>query len=474
MGFNMQTPEKILIIGAGPTGLGAAWRLQELHHENWTLIDASPAAGGLSSSVIDHAEFTWDLGGHVVFSHYAYFDELIDKAMQGQWIYHNREAWVWMNERFIPYPLQHNVWQLPNDVLIPILESLVELHQTPDKPNPSHFKDWLLTHFGAGLCDAFMFPYNFKVWGYKPEDMSCNWCGERVAAIDLKRTLRNLINRHSDITWGPNATFRFPSQGGTGSIWRSLASMLPSQNVLYSNRVTKIDPHRRIVLCDNNQQFNYDKLITTTPLDLLLTYLVDCPTLSCKANQFRYSSTYIFGIGIDEPVPDILKTKCWMYFPEEIYPFYRVTVFSNYAPSNVPRQTMQYSLMAEVCQTSEKPVDSSRLETQVLEGLYQSRLIRRDAKIASVFSQRLEHGYPTPFQGRDELLSDVQPKLEAMNIFSRGRFGGWRYEVSNQDHSVMQGVEIVNRLLLNMQEMTYTNPNEANRCKHPIATHRPE
>jgi hypothetical protein len=82
-------------------------------------------------------------------------------------------------------------------------------------------------------------------------------------------------------------------------------------------------------------------------------------------------------------------------------------------------------------------------------------LIPPQTKIISIFSTALEHGYPVPFAGRDELLNEVQQHLERLDIFSRGRFGGWRYEVSNQDHAFMQGVEIIDRLHENKPEYTY-------------------
>ena len=54
---------KIAIIGAGPTGLGAAFRLTELGLSNFTVFEASDHAGGLASSFRDEAGFTWDIGG---------------------------------------------------------------------------------------------------------------------------------------------------------------------------------------------------------------------------------------------------------------------------------------------------------------------------------------------------------------------------------------------------------------------------
>ena len=65
----------------------------------------------------------------------------------------------------------------------------------------------------------------------------------------------------------------------------------------------------------------------------------------------------------------------------------------------------------------------------------------------SFWHHREEHGYPTPSRARDEALGILLPALEARGVYSRGRFGAWKYEVSNQDHSCMQGVELADRLL---------------------------
>ena len=73
----------------------------------------------------------------------------------------------------------------------------------------------------------------------------------------------------------------------------------------------------------------------------------------------------------------------------------------------------------------------------------------------SRWHRRLEHGYPTPWLGRDEVLREVEQALHADGIYSRGRFGAWKYEVSNQDHSLMQGVEAVERILDGAAERTY-------------------
>ena len=143
-----------------------------------------------------------------------------------------------------------------------------------------------------------------------------------------------------------------------------------------------------------------------------------------------------------------------MYFPEDNCPFYRVTLFSNYSPYNVPDIRHYWSLIAEVSESPHKPVNRGGLMEEVLEGALNTRLIECREDIASTWSYRAEYGYPTPGLDRDEVLAEIVPFFEASDVYSRGRFGSWKYEVSNQDHSFMQGVEVVERLLNGRPEIT--------------------
>jgi hypothetical protein len=112
--------------------------------------------------------------------------------------------------------------------------------------------------------------------------------------------------------------------------------------------------------------------------------------------------------------------------------------------------------MAEGSESSVKPVDASRIVEQVIAGFRHVGFIDDATPIVTRWHRRLPFGYPTPWLGRDTVLEAVQPTLEARGILSRGRFGAWKYEVSNQDHSAMQGVEAIDRLLLGTPESTVT------------------
>lgn len=451
----MSASKRVVVVGAGPTGLGAAWRLRELGHADWDLYEAGGGPGGLASSVVDDAGFTWDLGGHVLFSHYRYFDDLMEAALGDQWLEHQREAWVWLRDRWVPYPFQNNIWRLPPDDVLACLEGLIAIQSNHGGPPPASFDQWLEVSFGTGLCDIFMRPYNEKVWAYHPRKLDVGWMGERVATVDLSTILRNILHQRDEVSWGPNATFRFPLRGGTGAIWQSVAGQLPAERIHYHKRVVAIDPSSHTIGFDDGSSTSYDQLISTMPLDRLLAALQGEPDLSELSGEFVHSSSHIVGVGLAGQPPDQLQTKCWMYFPETSIPFYRCTVFSNYSPNNVAVPGKQWSLMAEVSESGDKPVDAASVVGDTIAGMRQAQLIGPDAVIESTWHRRLDHGYPTPWLGRDRVLDPVDARLSRLGIRSRGRFGGWKYEVANQDHSVMQGVEAVDAILSGTEEPTY-------------------
>jgi protoporphyrinogen oxidase len=444
---------RIVIIGAGPTGLGAAWRLHELGHRNWELYESADHPGGLASSVVDEQGFTWDLGGHVLFSHFKYFDNVMDLALGDAWVEHVREAWVWIRDRWVPYPFQNNIWRLPDEELAACLNGLIDLQDKP-RDKPRSFRDWLLQSFGAGLCDTFMFPYNRKVWAYDPSRLDVGWMGERVATVDLERIQRNVALRRDDLGWGPNSTFRFPLHGGTGAIWRAVAARLPAAQIHYGRTVSQVDLDKQRLTMADGESIAYDALISTMPLDQLLRSIPARPDLAALAPAFMYSSSHIVGIGMKGTQRDDLRTKCWIYFPEDKVPFYRATVFSNYSPNNVPTSSPHWSLMAEVSESPEKPVRQETLVADVIAGFLACGFID-PAAIVTSWHRRLPRGYPTPWLGRDEVLNPVAEKLRRAGVLSRGRFGAWKYEVSNQDHSFMQGVEAVNNILHGTPEATF-------------------
>src|ERR1700746_3039917 len=100
---------KVAIIGAGPCGLACARELDRWGHRDGALYERHGHAGGLAASVVDPAGFTWDLGGHVVFSHFGEFDALLEEAMGDDVLHHERSSYVRFDDHWVPYPFQNNL-----------------------------------------------------------------------------------------------------------------------------------------------------------------------------------------------------------------------------------------------------------------------------------------------------------------------------------------------------------------------------
>ncbi len=145
-----------------------------------------------------------------------------------------------------------------------------------------------------------------------------------------------------------------------------------------------------------------------------------------------------------------------MYFPEDNCPFYRATLFSNYSPNNAPRR--YWSLMLEISESPQKPVEAETLVQCCIDGSVAVGLLRPNQRVVKSWCKRVEYAYPTPTKDRDARLGVLLSCLEEHNIFSRGRFGSWKYEVSSMGHSYMQGLEVARRIILGEDETVLASP----------------
>jgi protoporphyrinogen oxidase len=350
---------------------------------------------------------------------------------------------------------------------------------------PKDFDEWIMRQMGVGIADLFMRPYNFKVWAVPTTDMQCQWLGERVAAPNVKGVINNIIHNKTAGNWGPNATFRFPAKDGTGGIWIAVDKTLPDEKKLYGDKgsVTKVDADGHRVILKDGTVVNYKKLVNTMAVDSLVEKMGDQELIDLSKGLF-YSSTHVIGVGIRGERPERIGDKCWLYFPEDDCPFYRATIFSNYSPYNQPQADVKlatqqladgskpkssepqagpyWSIMLEVSESSKKPVDTKNMLKDCIQGLINTEMIRSDDEIVSTYHRRFDHGYPTPSLEREGVLTKLLPALQAKDILSRGRFGSWRYEVGNQDHSFMLGVEAVDHVVNGAVELTLNNPDYVN------------
>ncbi|CAK7274108.1 hypothetical protein SEPCBS57363_005992 [Sporothrix epigloea] len=479
----------VLVIGAGPTGLGAAKRLNHINGPSWLILDSNEKAGGLASTDVTPEGFLYDVGGHVIFSHYKYFDDCLDEALpkEDDWYHHQRISYVRYRDLWVPYPFQNNISVLPKEDQVKCIDGLIEsaLECRVANTKPANFDEWIVRMTGTGVADIFMRPYNYKVWAVPTTKMQCQWLGERVAAPDVKTVIRNVVLNKVAGNWGPNATFRFPARDGTGGIWIAVADTLPEKKKIFGKKgeVSKVNADKKIVTLADGTTIGYGKLVNTMAVDKLVEKMEDKELVDLSKGLF-YSSTHVIGVGLRGERPERIGDKCWLYFPEDNCPFYRATIFSNYSPYNQPEADVKlptlyladgskpatsepeagpyWSVMLEVSQSSMKPVDEENLLKDCIQGLINTDMIKSDDAIVSNYHRKFVQGYPTPTLEREGVLKDLLPKLQAKDILSRGRFGSWRYEVGNQDHSFMLGVEAVDHIVNGAVELTLNYPDFVN------------
>jgi protoporphyrinogen oxidase len=118
----------------------------------------------------------YDVGGHVIFSHYKYFDDCINEALpeDSDWYTHQRISYVRYKGLWVPYPFQNNISMLPKEDQVSCMDGMIDaaLESRVSNDKPKNFDEWILRTMGEGVANIFMRPYNYKVWAVPPIKVS--------------------------------------------------------------------------------------------------------------------------------------------------------------------------------------------------------------------------------------------------------------------------------------------------------------
>lgn len=465
---------EVLIAGAGPCGLGAALEMLESGpggEGDFLIVDPHTRSGGWAASEITPEGFTFDFGGHVLFPHKKYpaFASLLE-SLPIEWSKSVPQRGVQVNGRFLPYPAQRNLQRLPLLKLARALASVVK-HRAAEAPDgqlqatggEGDLKTYLLSRFGPYITSLLMEPLNRKQWAHSTDVLTDVWVAHRsgskipnVVDLDVLRILRNLLMRRDDPGWTPETRVTYPAKGGTGAIWTAVASRIPQQKMLLGTRLMAISLETKTALLSNGETVRWQHLLSTMPLDSLVRMLeTERPALAGKAERLVRARSRLFGFGIRGKLPPRYAGLHSCQVTDADVPFWRLNFPMTVSQGNGPEGC--YSLLCEVSEPASQP-PATELRAQVQSQLYRMGLLgRAGLQLISSMEATVDHGYPVPFLGRDSLLQEIQSVLDEEKIFSRGRFGSWRYEISNQDHAFMQGAEAIRRILFQIPEETFGN-----------------
>lgn len=434
----------ILVIGAGPTGLAAGHHLHEHGRDEWLILEAGDTVGGLARSYTVDG-YTFDIGGHVLFSRDQAFLTLLDRLLGDEHTTIRREAWVFTSGRHVRYPFQNHLRGLDPQVTHECLAGLVaaRLAAASGASQPENFHDWVHATFGTGIARHFMLPYNEKVWAVPAERMTYDWISDRVAEVDLDAVLRNVVLGVDSAPWGPNSTFRYPLHGGTGRLWQRMAEPL-TDRIRLRSPVVRVDTGAHRVQTSDGRWRRYERLLSTMPLDEFIATCADAPQAVRRAAAGLVATgSHIVAVAVDRPPT---PGRNWVYYPDPDVPFHRVTHLSNYSP-HVTARPGQTLLLTETSTSAHRPVPADTIAARVLTGLARVGLLEDGDRVLGVWRSTHRRTYPVPTLGRDAALNAVQGWLAGRDIVSTGRFGGWRYEEGNMDHAVAAGFRFADRVI---------------------------
>ena len=315
-----------IIIGAGLAGLSTA---QHLSREG-LILERSAAPGGLATTVFEKG-YGFDVTGHWLHMRDPGIRALLGELVATRQV--ERKSSIYAYDRFVAYPFQSNLKDVPYPERVDCLMGAIEAHtrRVGGLPEPGAFGDFVLHHFGEGIAREFMFPYNTKLWGVAPNDISHAWCQRFVPVPDLRQIVEGCF---SDVHHGAgyNASFSYPLQGGIGAFSKALAGAVGPMDL--STDVASIHAGECWLETSAGRRIGFENLVSTMPLPSLVDRVVDAPEeVRLAAAQLSCTAVRYFNLGLRKRVLDGLH---WVYLPDPKLHAYRIGSFSNAAPDMAP------------------------------------------------------------------------------------------------------------------------------------------
>ena len=416
-----------IILGAGPAGIGAAITLGR----RAIVLERSPEVAGLCRTVeLDGAVF--DIGGHSFHTPHEKVRRLVFDAMPME--QQRRDAWCLVGSSWIAYPFQQHFAALPDAALrATCARGLAAAAGWREAVN---FDSYLDLRFGAGIAEAFLRPYNTKLWGTDLARMSADWVTERLAApagteqrFDEKGGVRLPLQA--------DTTVAYPTHGGFGAIFRALARQ--ATDLRLGQAAVRIDPLQRTLQTSLGETLRWRQIVSTLPLPALLVMLPAVPAeIATSVAALEALPVYLVMVVL-EGRGQVDRQR--VYCAGQELPGHKV-VF-NHTSSTWLREKPRHGILIEVAGGNEH--DPAVLTRKAIAGLAETGLIKRASEVRRVEVIRLDLGYPVPTHARAATLRSVRAWLAELDIAIAGRFAEWAY--INSDEALARGMDIGNALV---------------------------
>lgn len=427
------------ILGGGLSGLVLASRLRDAE-----VLEAEDRVGGLCRSLAADG-FTFDPhGSHVLFSRQPEAMAFYEDLLAGNVARRRRNTKVFYKGRYVKYPFENGLSELPVEDNLACLLGYVQAYvarATGASPKPTNFREWMYYRFGKGITDAYLLPYNEKIWKTPAEDMGIEWVEGRVPDPPLEDVLKSSLGFPTE-GYTHQLNFLYPREGGVESLIRGLVPMVP-----------KVRPHFRVrsvrkrgdrwVVGDGNETREYEGLVATIPIPELVAALEDAPAeVRAAGRSLVHRSLVTVMLGIARPN---LNEFSWVYFPTPADgKFNRISFPSNFSDRTAPAGTS--SAMAEItCEAGDatwSSPDEALVEHVVERANHLGVFHRSDVVLNRV--ARTRYAYVVFDRAHRRNLDVVEAYAQKAGLHLLGRFG--QFEYINTDQVILRALGLARQL----------------------------
>lgn len=394
-----QTNCNILIVGGGITGLSLA---SFLGKDDYLIVEKDSEVGGYCKTTIRN-EFVWDYSGHFFHFNNQEIKDYVLENIECDVVTVNKKSHIYYKDRYIDFPFQNNIHQLPTDEFV---ECLYDLYNKGNDEINS-FTDFVKSTLGQSICDKFIIPYNQKLYACDLNKLDYDAMGRFFPKpTNFNDLLFQLKNNNKTESY--NDTFIYPT-GGSVEFVKSLLKRVNKDNILLNTKIIGIDLENKIAQT-NNGYIKFNKLVNTMPFDTFMGLTGE------KIDNLSSNKVVVFNLGFDRQTG---IDSNWIYFPgNEI--FYRVGFYNNIFKTN------RMSLYVEIGMEKNQEVDEQSLLTKVLEDLEESGIIVGQ-KLTDHQMIVMNPAYVHITKESKEIYNSWNKKNNPNGLFSIGRYGSWTY-----------------------------------------------
>jgi protoporphyrinogen oxidase/glycosyltransferase involved in cell wall biosynthesis len=456
-----------VIVGAGPTGLSAAYHLGA----GSVLLERNASVGGWCRSIEDQG-FTFDHAGHIMFSNDPYVLKLYDTLLGDNQHWQMREAWIYSKQVYTRYPFQGALYGLPPEVIKECILGAVEARRgmredTPAAPaiddccadgaatvgdadtgtacaartEPANFEQFIHQVWGAGIARHFAIPYNRKLWTVPLSEMETSWLGGRVPLPDLGEIIDGAL-RPVPKPMGPNARFGYPRRGGFQALMNGFLPHLRGRLELNADAVSLLPQQHAIVLADG-RRLQYEQMISTMPLPELvrLAGAAAPPEVRQAAAGLRHVSIRCVNIGVNRPG---LTDKHWIYYPEDTI-FHRIFVQGNASPECNPPGGFGFTCEISYSPWKPLPVDGQALIERCVDDCVRTGFLSPQDRVLTANLVDMPYAYVVYDHARARNVATIRAWMAQHDIVLAGRYSEWEYY--NSDHAFLAGKKAAETVL---------------------------